>query len=360
MVNQLTQRVAEAGIPVNLLCIKKDNSPVKHGIELSCVPVSRLGRRWGWSPHLKQEFVRMAISPEVALFHLHCIWSAPAYLAAKVARQEEVPFVVSAHGMLEPWLWNNQGWKIRVKKMTYWWALAYPALRFASKVHAITPMERDHLRKLFPSSQIDVIPNAIDLDEYQDVGVSEERQKLILFLGRIEPKKGVDILLRGFAAAKLDKDWKVVVAGPVWSHAYQAQLEKIVAEFNLGDRVTFVGPVFGNEKLHLLRTAWIMAVPSHSEVVGLVNLEAAALRLPSITTHQTGLYDWELGGGMLIQPCVADMRKALECVCSWSDSEREERGLASWNLVNEKYSWKAALPMWMSLYSSLASSVGDK
>lgn len=354
VVNQLTQRVAEAGIPVNLLCIKKDNLPIRRGIDLSFVPASRLGKSWGWSPQLKQEVTSMTYYPEPTIFHLHGVWKAPQFLAAKVARRVEIPFVISAHGMLEPWLWHNQGWKIRAKKMAYWRAVAYPELRFASTIHAITPMERDHLRQLFPSNQIEVIPNAIDLDEYQDGDVSQERQKVILFLGRIEPKKGVDILLRGFAEAKLDKDWKVIVAGPVWSRAYLAQLEKIVAENNLCDRVTFVGPVFGDEKLHLLRKAWVMAAPSHSEVVGLVNLEAAALRLPSITTHQTGLHDWELGGGLLIQPSVVDLRKALEQVCSWGDSERVERGGASWQLIQDRYSWKAVLPMWMSLYSSLS------
>jgi glycosyltransferase involved in cell wall biosynthesis len=199
-----------------------------------------------------------------------------------------------------------------------------------------------------------VIPNAIDLDEYPGEGLGrEERQRLILFLGRVEPKKGVDILLRAFAMANLSRDWRVAIIGPVWSPAYQEELERIVAENGLGDRVSFLGPVFGEEKRSWLRRAWIMVAPSHSEVVGLVNLEAAALQTPSITTHETGLFDWESGGGLLIHPEVDQLCFALERVCAWSESERAERGMASRRLVSERYSWNAVLPKWISLYESL-------
>lgn len=151
---------------------------------------------------------------------------------------------------------------------------------------------------LFPSNRIEVIPNAIDLDEYPVAESSQqERERLILFVGRIEPKKGVDILLYAFVAAHVSSNWQVAIIGPVWSSEYQAELAQIVAENGLGDRITFLGAVFGEEKRRWMRKVWLLAVPSHSEVVGLVNLEATAYCVPCITTHQTGLHDWELGEG---------------------------------------------------------------
>lgn len=238
------------------------------------------------------------------------------------------------------------------KEKVYWKLFAYPALSSANVIHAITPLEQQHLHDLFPSSRIEVIPNAIDLDEYPDTE-SGQPERLILFVGRIEPKKGVDILLNAFAAAHISSDWRVAIMGPVWSNEYQAELGKIVDENGLGDRVSFLGPVFGEEKRRWMRKAWLLAAPSHSEVVGLVNLEAAAYCVPSITTHQTGLDDWANGGGLLIQPDVEQMRAALEQTCAWSDSERDERGRASRRLVSERYSWDAVLPQWISLYESL-------
>jgi glycosyltransferase involved in cell wall biosynthesis len=354
VVNQLSHRVAEQGNPVHLLYLRGGGMPSSSGIELNCIPSTGLGSSWGWSPHLRRNLDRLALLSGPTVFHLHGIWTAPQFVAAKVARERSIPSILSAHGMLKPWLWDQQGWKVRTKKQLYWKMLAYPAFNAASVVHAITPLECQHLRVLFPSIKIEVIPNAIDLDEYpKEDDAGNERQKLILFLGRIEPVKGVDILLRAFAQANIGRDWRLGIIGPMWSPPYKAVLEQIVTEYNLAGRVDFVGPVFGDEKLRYMRKAWVMAVPSHSEVVGLVNLEAAACLLPTITTHQTGLSDWESGGGLLIQPNVGDMKKALEDACSWSDSERTDRGLASRSLVADRYSWKVVMPLWMSLYDSI-------
>ena len=159
--------------------------------------------------------------------------------------------------------------------------------------------------------------------------------------------------MRSFGLANIDSDWRVEIVGPVWSKAYLAHLKAIVEEFRLGNRVQFKSPVFGKEKTKLLDHAWVMVVPSHSEVVGLVNLEAATRYLPTITTNQTGLNDWESGGGILIEPNVESLRRALETTCSWSEQEQYERGKSSRQLVEEKYSWKVVFPLWEHLYQSL-------
>lgn len=356
VVRQLSERLAHQGVRVQIVHALGDSVGLT-GVESFGFPPEGIRRAWSWGEGLRAGISRLADSEGSTvppIFHLHGIWSAPHYFAAKIAHDKNVPFVVTAHGMLEPWLWEQQGRRIQLKKQVYWKMLAYPVLKAASVVHAITPMEQNHLRALFPKNRIEVIPNAIDLDEMLDVdGVDVERERIILFLGRIEPKKGVDILLNAFVKAKLDQDWRVVIIGPVWSQTYQAELERIVAENNLGDRVSFLGPVFGEEKVHWLRKAWVMAVPSHSEVVGLVNLEAAVYRLPTIASHETGLYDWESGGGILIHPKVSDMQAALEKACSWTESEHKDRGEKSRVLVEKRYSWEAIMPLWMSLYESI-------
>lgn len=332
--------------------------PARAGVDSVCVPPSRIGTPWRWSPRLRHEIVRVAALPGPPLFHLHGIWGAPQYMGARIAREANIPFVVSAHGMLEPWLWSRQGLGVWLKKKTYWNLFAFPALRSAQVIHAITPLERTHLHSLFPSGRIEVIPNAIDLDENARLlPTGFDREKLILFLGRIEPKKGVDILLNAFASAKISHDWRIAVIGPVWSTAYQMTLERIVSENGLQSRVSFLGPLFGEEMRQWLGKAWVLAAPSHSEVVGLVNLEAAALKVPSITTHQTGLADWEEGGGLLINPSVDEMRQALEVACAWDERERAARGAASWALVSKRYSWGAVLPQWVELYRSMIASM---
>jgi glycosyltransferase involved in cell wall biosynthesis len=102
-----------------------------------------------------------------------------------------------------------------------------------------------------------------------------------------------------------------------------------------------------------MRDAWVTVVPSHTEVISLVNLEASACLTPTITTTATGLTDWTEGGGLLIEPAVAALATALSQTARWSDQERWERGVASRRLVERRYSAKAVMPGWMELYRSL-------
>lgn len=354
VVHQLSERLSHSGIQVQIVHSTGDPGELPPGVEAFTFPPAGLGRRWSWGRGLREGVARLAepSNGDAPVFHVHGAWSAPQYFAAHAAHRAGVPFVFTAHGMLEPWLWDQQGWKVRAKKRIYWSALAYPALSKANVIHAITPLEERHLARLFPKNRIEVIPNAIDVDDAEGCTQSE-RGKTILFLGRIEPKKGVDVLLRAFASAKIGNDWSVDVVGPVWSQAYLARLKAIVSESGLERRVRFHGPLFGDEKRRLVDTAWMLVAPSYSEVIGLVNLEAAARCLPTITTHQTGLHDWEQGGGVLIQPDDDALCKALEAACSWSVQEQRSRGLASRQLVQQRYSWQVVMPMWLQLYSSL-------
>lgn len=354
VVRQLSDHLSRSGIPTQIIHATGDSGAFPDGVEVFNFPPTSLGRVWSWGQGMREGITRNAKASfgDTPVFHLHGVWSAPQYLAAQIAHKAGVPFVFTAHGMLEPWLWKQQGWQIRAKKQAYWSALAYPALSKASVIHAITPLERQHLTRLFPKNRIEVIPNAIEVSDIEDKP-QLERKKTILFLGRLEPKKGVDVLLRAFARSRIDKEWSVDVVGPAWSRAYLAELMRIVDENGLSERVRFRGPLFGEEKYRLIDTAWVLATPSHSEVVGLVNLEAAAQYLPSITTLQTGLYDWELGGGLLIEPDIDAFSKALEVACSWGAQEQRDRGLASRRLVHQRYSWQAVMPMWSQLYSSL-------
>jgi len=263
-----------------------------------------------------------------------------------------VPFLLSSHGMVEPWLWNSQGSLIKLKKTMYWNFLAKKIFSKASVVHAITSLEADRLSKLLPGAKIEIIPNAIDVSMNNDF-TSINPQRRILFLGRIEPKKGVDLLIHAFNSAKLSKEWILDIVGPVWSEVYLKYLKQLVVDYKLESNVIFHGPLFGIEKKRLINLAWILAAPSHSEVIGLVNLEAAINSLPSITTYQTGLNDWESGGGKLINPNIQELTQSLVEACSWDYLEQRQRGRASYNLVLKKYSWGVIAPRWLDLYSSI-------
>ena len=146
----------------------------------------------------------------------------------------------------------------------------------------------------------------------------------------------------------------MVVAGPEEDRGYMSRLLSLCSELGISERVSFVGPVEGDEKERLLRSTWALVAPSHSEVIGMVNLEAAAHWTPSITTRETGLLDWEDGGGVLIAgQDPLSLRVALEQVAAWPEEERRKRGERSRALVRDRYSLDVTGRKWLETYSQL-------
>jgi len=296
------------------------------------------------------------IIKECDVVHIHGIWMGPQYYVAKICIKYKIPFIVTSHGMLEPWHWHDKGMMGYWKKIIYWKLVAYPLLKRAAVIHAITPMEQEHLQALFPDNRTHVIPNAVDVHQIslEISHVASNPEPVILFLGRIHPQKGIDLLIRAFALSGVTSPWKLIIAGPEEVPEYASKLKDLVEANNLTNRVEFIGPVYGKEKYEWYRRAWVVAVPSHTEVVGMVNLEAGACGTPTITTKPTGLFNWEEGGGALIEPNKKDLANALKAVCSWSESERRRRGVKSLDLVNKYYSLPIIGRQWVDLYSELA------
>lgn len=355
VVRQLTRRSHRAGSRMSVLHVHGDGSDLSSCAQVIPAPPSAMGRPWAFSRLLLQAVsaALLRLRDDGGVAHVHGVWCAPQFATCLMAARDGVPSVLTVHGMMEPWLWNEQGPLIHWKKRLYWRFAGASSLRRATAIHAITPLEQNHLRALFPRNEIVVIPNAVELDDEDSRSLAPSPVRVILFLGRLEPKKGVDILINAFAASGLSRDWLLQIAGPAWSPRYAEQLTRIAAASGMRDRIQFLGPVAGAEKARLLANAWVLVAPSHSEVAGLVNLEAAARGLPSITTFETGLYDWQDGGGMLVHPTVDAVAAALIAAARWDDSERRERGIQSRALVARRYSWEAVMPLWLQLYSHL-------
>lgn len=306
---------------------------------------------------LKKNLIALIREHGVNIIHIHGVWRTSTLAGAKIAGTLGIPSVLTVHGMLEPWALQGQGMLKTVKKKLYWRLATFPALRHVNLVHAITLLEKEQLSRLFPGRQVEVIPNAVDLPDECSSATGAKMalpHRKILFAGRLHPKKGVDMLIRAFMSADLSHDWQLVITGPAEVPEYLAGLEKIVENKRAGSVVEFTGPLYGAALDRMYRSAWVVAVPSLSEVVGMVNLEAAARNTPSITTVTTGLGDWEQGGGLLVKPEEYAIRAALAEACSWSIEERLDRGRKSRMLVETRYSARVTGRQWLELYQGLA------
>jgi glycosyltransferase involved in cell wall biosynthesis len=119
------------------------------------------------------------------------------------------------------------------------------------------------------------------------------------------------------------------------------------------DKIEFLGLVKSEIKNQLICKAWVMVAPSYSDVIGMVNLEAASFKVPMITTYNVGLKkEWAENGGKLINPNVKELKNALIEVLNWNINERNKNGELLFNFVKKNYAWKSRLPDWIKLYKN--------
>ncbi len=310
---------------------------------------SFLGRLWHYSlsfPGLLRKEIE-SFQPDIV--HLHGFWMGPQYVAAKVARNLGIPTVLSVHGSLFYERWQSKMSLAHLKKGIYAKALARPRFSGVSLLHAITHQERDLLEHMLPGPPLTCIPNWIDPGDAPE-GLAPA-EKHFAFIGRISPEKNLENLILGFQQASLGDKWRLSIVGPVGDDRYLAQLKKFAMA--AGDRIQFPGPLYDDEKESLLETLQAAIVPSFTEVISLVNLECAAAGIPTITTRETGLVEWQDHGGLLSSVDAASLARAIETAAEWSKDERQSRGMSLRALVEQKYSERPVTDQWIAAYSSL-------
>ncbi|SDG47568.1 glycosyltransferase [Psychroflexus sediminis] len=303
------------------------------------------GKPWLYSVQWNKKLVDLILKKNINILHIHGVWMYPQYKAAKFALKHNIPFILSPHGMYEPWLWT----KGRLKKSAYFNLLVKSLFSKASRIHAITSAEKNNLKPLFPQSDFVEIPNLISFELSNCINDSTE--KYLLYVGRLHEKKGIKLLISSFSKLKVN-DLILKIAGEF--NDYKIELVKLIEKLDLQKKVQFLGLVTGEEKMKLFKDAYVFVAPSYSEVVGMVNLEAASQKTPVITTHQTGLKrEWNVNGGILINPNQKELTSALEEAASWSKEQRDINGERLYNFVKQNYSWEHRLQDWVSIYSDI-------
>lgn len=304
----------------------------------------KTGNFWHYSPYLKSFLNTLNDNNS---FHLHGVYTYNQFIASQIAIKKELPYIVSPHGMLEPWILEKNS----IKKGVYLKLILNKILSNAKVLHCITPLEKDSLFQLTNHQNIVEIPNLINLKNIPKNLKHEPNEDYFIFIGRIDPKKGIDLLINVFNTIKKN-NIKLKILGT--ENEYCIQLKFLVKKLNLENKVEFLGGVFGDEKLHLIANARALIAPSHSEAIGMVNLEAAACKTPVITTYQTGLRkEWNSNGGILINPNKEELTKAIHESLNWNTLERNERGNLLYNFVKNNYSWEKKGELWKELYENL-------
>ena len=340
VVKALNSKLNLAEIDSEITCTKAEKSDVINYFE----PKNRFDDKWKYHPDLKTFLERK----KNCIQHIHGVWMYPQYISLKLGSKKKLNTIFTPHGMLEPWLWQH-GY---AKKKIYFDYFIKKNIEKVSLIHAITQQEKNNLHKLLPNTKhIEVIPNLISLNDIPIINKKYDNKKYILFLGRIDKKKGIDLLIKAFSKLK-SHDFILKIAGK--ENKYHKELKKLVSSLNLQNKVEFTGLITGKAKFQLYKNAFVFIAPSYSEVIGMVNLEAAIMKTPVISTFQTGLLiDWNKNGGMLINPNINEIEQALNNVLNWSETERDERGESLYSFVKENYSWENKFNSWIELYNNI-------
>ncbi len=284
------------------------------------------------------------------IVHIHGLYRFPQTYAAWQARRQGVPYVITPHGALDPYLYaRSSSGKLRFKRLYERW-FDLPNLHAAGAIHYTAEEERERVSFLGLKAPSFVVPNGIDWARYQDLparGALRARWGLgeapvVLFLGRLHFKKGLDLLIPAFDALRRRvPEAQLVIAGPE-NDDYGQQVRGWVRERGLEAAVHLVGPLEGADVVQAYVDADVFALPSYTENFGMTVAEAMACALPVVISDQVNIHAEVSGAGAgLVTACDAgEVTAALELLLRDAD-RRRAMGAAGRHLVRERFTWPA-------------------
>ena len=364
--------MVDAGADVTLATLAGDSAQsvddaAAHGVRVLKFPPSFRHTIW-YSSELHRRIHQLASEHDIV--HIHGIWQFPDWAAAAAARHAGVPYVITPHGSLQP---------ARLKKSSLKkWVSAVLAdramLNQASCLHATAPDEADAFRLYGYRGPIAMIPNGItpagriEPDRAASLDAAFRRdfpetqgRRLLLFLSRIEPIKGVTTLARAWAeCARQYPDWHLVVVGPD-ERSHVQEVLAILRDGGVLDRTTITGPLYGDRKTAAYLASELFVLPTISENFGLVIGEALSHRVPVITTTGApwpGIVEHDCGWWITpSQNALANtLREALPLPRA-ALAAKGDRG-AAW--IARDFTWEAESRLLLETYEWLLGSGGRR
>lgn len=278
------------------------------------------------------------------IYHINALWQYPSHAAAKHARSQNIPYVLSPHGMLYPNALKYSKW---LKKffMAVWFR---KDLEFATCLHATCNQEMVHLRNLGLKNPIAVIPNPIDITE-NIIKPKASNPKSVAFIGRLSPIKCVDSLIKAWNnLGSISKDWHLHIIG---DGIQKEELKNLCKSLKI-DNVEFLGFLKDKAKEEAYSHITYMVLPSESENFGMVVPETLLQEIPVIASTGTPWKDLEdYNCGWWVNNDVETLTNTLKQALSLPDDEREEMGKNGRQLVVNKYSTTVVTDKMEKLYS---------
>jgi glycosyltransferase involved in cell wall biosynthesis len=311
--------------------------------------------RFGFFCPDAKKFARKII-PNYDVIHV-CTWySHICMVFAQVAYEKKVPLIISSWGTLLPAtrkLKASQKWiadQLYTKK----------SLKHATGYQSVGESENKEFLKLgIPSESIYRLDNPIELEKFEMEKNEEilkryniEDKKFLLFLGRINGKKGIEILLEAFKEIIKKQKLLLVLAGS-GNKEYEETMKKLVKTLRLENDVIFTGLVTENEKLELLESASLFVLTSHSDVHPIAVQDALTMSLPVIITEACDYPEVkEYDAGLIVKEDVGQITNAILSIID-DDKKLKKMAKNARKLVLEKFELKIQIKKYEAMYKDV-------
>jgi glycosyltransferase involved in cell wall biosynthesis len=350
---------------------RSDWSPIKVNTSQTFGP-----RQIGFSPRLARLIDKF--SPDV--LHAHGLWQGVSITAKRWGQMTKKPVIIHPHGMLDPWAIRNSAWKKRLAGLLF----EYGNLRTAKCIRALCESEANSIRSFGLKNPIAIIPNGVDLTNGESTGYqcydlgnsnlqhhfeSESNEmtdkKKLLYLGRIHPKKGLANLLTAWNEAMVKwkainleiprpgMQWQLCIAG--WNErGHEQELKQLAQKLSIswcdlrdngcGSKLAslvFMGPQFKNDKAFCYRKSDAFVLPSFSEGLPMVILDAWAYSKPVLMTPHCNLPEgFAAGAAIPIQTKPESITEGLLQLFRLSETDNIRMGKLGRELVLLKFTWQ--------------------
>jgi len=289
--------------------------------------------------------------------HVQAIFSTPTPISLLYAKLFKKPILLSPRGSLGGWcidngskfksLWLNYVLKPLVQNITW---------------HATAQQEKDEILFIYPDAKVAIIPNGIEYELFQKSNILNKQEylqkftkqelnaeKVIISMGRLQKKKGFDILIAAFAKTlQTYPSSALLIAG--LDEGEEQNLKKQVQELGLENKVFLVGAISGQDKIDFLANADLFVLPSHNENFGNVYVESLATGTPIVASKMTPWEEVEeFHCGKWVENSVEETSKAMT---EMLERDRETMRVNAKELA-KKYDWKNIALEFKNLYGSL-------
>ena len=308
-----------------------------------CHVVTKWPGTWSWTPALRGLLNRQV--PAADILHLHMVWDYPVWTAARAAMRHGKPFILRPCGQLDSWSLSQRG----LRKRAYL-RFCGTQLHQAAAIHFTSEGERHGARHIASGVPSFVIPIGIAEAAYSNLPPRNTfaarfpqlaGRRIVLYLGRLHPKKQPDLLITAFAQVAPDVDGlHLVLAGP-GNSGYISDLQSRVKNMGIAARTTFTGPLIGPAVTEAYRSADVFVLPSLQENFGIAIVEAMAASCPVLVSNCVDLAA-KINGAKagLTSPCtVEDISASLRKILG-DRALRDTMGANGHRLVVENYSWE--------------------